>query len=180
MTTPCWSLWRAQTTNTILDEIYLPIYIGGNFKHIIFKISDLSNFRGGNSPPMVFNSSSLRSENPISRELKLNLFNELVELVRKMWAILSGRIPEWLILAETNLWEYFEDVRIGDGGAPGGKSLGGRGSVDLEKMLRPKKTSNNWKERIQMTMNCNNKVFLPCLTGFQTLNLKDCSCWHNW
>ena len=109
-------------TNTILDEIYLLIYIDGNFKHIIFKISDLSNFRGGNSPPMVFNSSSLRSENPISRELKLNLFNELVELVRKMWAILSGRIPEWLILAETNLWEYFEDVRIGDGGAPGGKS----------------------------------------------------------
>ena len=39
-----------------------------------------------------------------------------------MWAILSARIPEWLILAETNLWEYFEDVRIGDGGAPGGKS----------------------------------------------------------
>ena len=70
---------------------------------------------------MVFNSSSLRSENPISRALKLNLFNELVELVRKMWAILSGRIPEWLILAETNLWEYFEDVRIGDGGAPGGR-----------------------------------------------------------
>ena len=102
-------------------------------------------------PPMVFNSSSLRSENPISRALKLNLFNELVELVRKMWAILSGRIPEWLILAETNLWEYFEDVRIGDGGAPGGWTWV-RASVDLKKMLRPKKTSNNWKERIQMTM----------------------------
>ena len=108
-------------TNTILDEIDLLIYIGRNFKHIIFKISDLSNFWGGNSPPMVSISSSLRSKNPISRELKLNLFNELVELVRKMWAILSGRIPEWLILAETNLWEYFEDVRIGDGGAPGGR-----------------------------------------------------------
>ena len=54
MTTPCWSLWRAQTTNTILDEIYLPIYIGGNFKHIIFKISDLLNFRGGNSPANGF------------------------------------------------------------------------------------------------------------------------------
>ena len=118
---PMWFIMEGSKTNTIIDEIYLLIYIGGNFKHIIFKISDLSNFRGGNSPPMVFNSSSLRSENPISRELKLNLFNELVELVRKMWAILSGRIPEWLILAETNLWEYFEDVRIGDGGAPGGR-----------------------------------------------------------
>ena len=118
---PMWFDMEGSKTNTIIDEIYLLIYIGGNFKHIIFKILDLSNFRGGNSPPMVFNSSSLRSENPISRELKLNLFNELVELVRKMWAILSGRIPEWLILAETNLWEYFEDVRIGDGGAPGGR-----------------------------------------------------------
>ena len=38
-----------------------------------------------------------------------------------MWTILSVRIPEWLILAETNLWEYFEDVQIGDGGAPGGR-----------------------------------------------------------
>ena len=47
-----------------------------------------------------------------------------------MWAILSGRIPEWLILAETNLWEYFEDVRIGDGGAPGG-----RGCVDGDRRL---------------------------------------------
>ena len=74
--------------------------------------------RLGNSPSMDFNSSSPAIK---SGELKLNLFNELVEVVRKMWTILSARIPKWLILAETNLWEYFEDVRIGDGGAAGGR-----------------------------------------------------------
>ena len=66
--------------------------------------------RLGNSPSMDFNSSSPAIK---SGELKLNLFNELVEVVRKMWTILSARIPKWLILAETNLWEYFEDVGMG-------------------------------------------------------------------
>ena len=123
-------IMEGSKTNTIIDEIYLLIYIGGNLNTLSSKSQIYQISEAVIPPPMVFNSSSLRSENPISRELKLNLFNELVELVRKMWAILSGRIPEWLILAETNLWEYFEDVRIGDGGA-----TGGRGWVDGDRRL---------------------------------------------
>ena len=147
-----------------------------NFKHIIFKISDLSNFRGGNSPangfqfifPAIWESNLERAEIKSFQWTCRTCEKNVGDFVGAHSRVINSRRDKFV--------RIFWGCSDRGWGRPRGQELG---SVDLKKMLRPKKTSNSWKKRIQMTMNCNNKVFLPCLTGFQTLNLKDCSCWHS-
>ena len=75
-----------------------------------------------------------------------------------MWAILSARIPEWLILAETNLWEYFEDVRIGDGGATGGWTWVD-GGCRLEKDVEAKED----KQQLERKNTDDNEINQKCI-----------------
>ena len=146
-----------------------------NFKHsqpasVASKTSDWSHFKGGKFPHQWISIHLLNDLRIQSWELKLNLFNGLVQVVRKMWTILSVRIPKWLILAETNLWEYFEHVEMGGEGGGGGR-WGLKNKREIENNYWSNVFNNKFVTLVRFTHPLKSEVWSVLLTWFLSFTL---------